>query len=296
MSSQNESPTNRNNAESIADLKKLKNGIFRHLPTTFQPFFNQQFHSWHVLFPYERRYLLDVLTYLDQLSPDQRSQLFRPVRQLEKTMGVNQWDFSVREQTLEDASLLARSPYYLEWRREVEGVFGQIERGIQESKRQHSGGLPNRLILMIYPPCLPLEPSTIWKRWPDAGKVVRLDQKASDSEEAFIEGLLGTGGQTNSRASSSLREAITHRASRSFADVWAFDAGTALSSFMLGQRPHQRPIPGATVLSFERLKAFRENYLTEVNSMNHNLSSADEIYGQLRKEDVSRFCPPEIKT
>jgi len=295
MNTRDESQTNREEGNSVETLRRLKKGISGDLPTTFQPYFNQQVHSWDVLFPYERRYLLEVLTYLDQLSPDQRSQLFAPIRQLEKAMDVSRWDFSVREQTLEDASLLARSPYYLEWRREVKKAFAEIDRGVEEDKKKHVARSHNRLILMIYPACLPFGPTTMWKRWPGTGKIMRFDADVSGNERKFVEGLLGASGHTSAHASGTLLESIARRASRSYADVWALDAGTALSEFMLGAGPHPNPVPGVTVLSFERLKAFRGNFLTQVNTMSHSLSSADQIYNEIRKEDVSQFCPPEIK-
>ncbi len=295
MATQNENQVNRDERELNAELKRLKKGISRYLPITFQPFFNQQVRSWDVLFPYERQSLLEVLTYLDGLSPEPRSQLFEPIRKLEKKMEVNQWDFSVQEQTLEDGSLLARSPYYLEWRREVENAFGQIERGVQTVKKNRPGSSVKSLILMIFPACLPFNPTAVWKRWPKTGKRLQIDLGDSGDERAFIESLFGTAGQTGKHASGTLLDAMARRASRSSTNVWALDAGTTLSDFILGAEQQQNPISRSTVLSFERLKAFRENYLDAVNTMSHNLSSADEIYNQLRKQDVSRFCPPEIK-
>ncbi|MEJ2007054.1 MAG: hypothetical protein P8Z30_02690 [Acidobacteriota bacterium] len=295
MNTQDESRTNREERDSVETLRRLKKGISQDLPTTFQPYFNQQVHSWDFLFPYERQYLLEVLTYLDQLSPDQRLQLFAPIRRLEKAMDVRRWDFSVREQTLEDASLLARSPYYFKWRGEVKKAFDQIDRGVEEDKKKHAKRLPNRLILMIYPACLPFDPATMWKRWPGTGKAMHFDADISGNERKFVEDLFGARGHAGTQASGTLLESIAQRANGSFADVWALDAGTALSKFMLGAGGHPDPVPGVTVLSFERLKSFRENFLKQVNTMSHNLSSADQIYNQIRKEDVSQFCPPEIK-
>ncbi len=295
MTTQDESQANRAAIESAATLKRLEKGIVRDLPTTFQPYFNQQARAWENLFPYERQYVLDVLIYLDQLSPDERSKLFAPILQLEEKMGVSRWNFSVQGQTLQDSSLLARSPYYQDWRRAEQEVFGQIERGMEPVRQQRAKGSPRRLILMIYPEFLPFEPNEVWKRWPQTGKTFRIDPGDTSGKRTSIESLFGPGEGADGPASGGLLDALIKRAKGPFADVWAFDAGTALSEFMLGAGLRPSVVSSATVLSFERLKAFREHYLDEVNTMNHNLSSADEIYSHIRKEDVSQFCPPEIK-
>jgi hypothetical protein len=87
MTTHGESRADRQETGLAVRLKRLKKGIIRDLPTTFQPYFNQQVSTWDDLFSYERGYVLDVLTYLDQLSPHQRSKPFAPILQLEKKMG-----------------------------------------------------------------------------------------------------------------------------------------------------------------------------------------------------------------
>jgi hypothetical protein len=287
----------REERESLDTADRLNKKISRQLPLTFQPYFNQQVHSWDKLFPYERQYVLKVLAYLDQLSPHERSQLFAPIRELEEKMGVKHWDFSVREQTLENASQLARSPYFQQWRHAEEDVFIQIDRGMaEEDRKKHSAGAPRRLILMIYPACLPFDADTLWKKWPPGkGNVLKFEPGSSGDERKFIEGLFGKMGKADEQGSGGLLKSVAERSNGTFADVWALDAGTDLSDFMLAAGPKDGSVPGVTVLSFERLKNLREEFLKQVNTMSHSLSSADQIYNQLRKEDVSDYCPPEVK-
>jgi hypothetical protein len=340
MTTDAESRDARQGTDSVVSLKRLKKGIIRDLPTTFQPYFNQQVSTWDDLFPYEREYVLDVLTYLDQLNPHQRSKLFAPILQLEKKMGVKNWNssgqgpslespsapnslpysqerrpvqqdafdhvdrerptggkkrsFSVERQTLEDASLLARSPYYQDWRRAVQEVFDQIGSAIQQAREQTAQAPPRRLILMIYPECLPFEPDKVWKRWPAKGKTLKIASGDPGDKRTLLEALLGPGRRAEGPASGRLLDVLARRAKGSFADVWALDAGAELSEFLLGPEPSQSRVPDVPVLSFDRLKEFRRHYLDEVNTMNHSLSSADQILSQIRKEDVSRLCPPEV--
>ena len=87
------------------------NGVLKRLPLTFLPFVNQQLHQWDYLFPNERQSVERLLHYVASLSPEQSSELFRDVAELEDKMGVRQWQFSTTEQTIQNSSLLARSPY-----------------------------------------------------------------------------------------------------------------------------------------------------------------------------------------
>jgi hypothetical protein len=202
--------------------------------------------------------------------------------------------FSVESQTLEDASLLARPPYYLDWRRTVQEVFDQIDSAIQQAREQTIHAPPRRLILMIYPECLPFEPDKVWKRWPAKGNTFKVASRGPGDKRTLLETLFEAGREAEEPASDRLLDALARRAKGSFADVWALDAGAELSEFLLGPEPSQSRVPGVPVLSFDRLKEFRQHYLDEVNIMNHSLSSADQILSQIRKEDVSQLCTPEI--
>lgn len=276
-------------------LRKFRKQTLKRLPITFQPYFHQQINTWNTLFPYERQYLLGVIGHLEQLNHGQESQLFSGIRRVEAEMKVGQWDFSTRDQTLENASLLARSPYYGEWRREEEKVFEQIDRSTGANQEQGGGRPLNRLVLMIFPMCLPFDPQSLWARWPQAGQKLKIDPGSAGDESAFIEALFGAGREMCGGDSRTFSEALSGRSERSSTDVWILDAGTVLSEFLLGQGTGARQPASATVLSYQRLKPFREAFLAELNTMGHSLSSADDIYSQLRKKDFSSLCPPEIK-
>ena len=151
----------------------LNKGLLKRLPITFQPFTRQQLREWDTLFPYERQSILRLLLYLASLNEQQFAELFREVVQIEEKMGVRSWQFSTEEQTILNASLLARSRYYQEWRRAVQKVFDAAE---QRAEVQNSGATAgNRLILMIMPQVLPLERAKIWERWQGVGRPVRLE-------------------------------------------------------------------------------------------------------------------------
>ncbi len=105
----------------------LEKGLLKGLPVTFLPFVNQHPSHWQVLFAFERRYVSRILLYLGSLQDKECAELFRDIYDLEARIGVRQWSgFSTQEETIENSSILARSPYYRDWRREVQKVLDQL--------------------------------------------------------------------------------------------------------------------------------------------------------------------------
>jgi hypothetical protein len=267
----------------------LNKGLLKRLPITFLPFTQQQLRDWNYLFPYERQSILRLLLYLASLNEEQLAELFREVVQLEEKMGVRGWQFSTDEQTILNASLLARSPYYQDWRRAVQKVFDAADQHAEREKTGDAGG--NRLILLVMPERLPLERSKVWQRWQGIGRPVRLDLALSGETRSPAEALLsasstGDGGR--------LLEVVSRRSSASPADTWILDAGTGLVDCALKQKPFGTGTPSATLLSHERLAPFREKFSREVNTMRKDLADADAVYDRLRKADVTPWCPPEV--
>ncbi len=267
----------------------LDKGLLKRLPITFQPFTRQQLRDWNVLFPYERRSILRLLLYLASLNEQQFAELFREVVQLEEKMGVRSWQFSTEEQTILNASLLARSRYYQDWRKAVQKVFDAAE---QHAESEKSGKAEaNRLILMIMPQVLPLERAKVWERWQGVGRPVRLELAMSRETQSAAEALLsassaGEGGR--------LLEVVSRRPNASPADCWVLDAGSKLVDCALRQGPPGTGAPTATLLSNERLATLRQNFSREVNTMRKDLADADAVYDRLRKADVAPWCPPEV--
>ena len=264
----------------------LNKGLLKRLPITFQPFTRQQLREWDTLFPYERQSILRLLLYLASLNEQQFAELFREVVQIEEKMGVRSWQFSTEEQTILNASLLARSRYYQDWRRAVQKVFDAAEQHAEGENSAASGG--NRLILLIMPQVLPLERAKVWERWEGVGRPVRLDLAMSRETQSAAEALLsaGEGGR--------LLEVVSRRRNASPADTWVLDAGSKLVGCALRQEPSGTGAPSATLLSNERLATLRQNFSREVNTMRKDLADADAVFDRLRKADVAAWCPPEV--
>jgi hypothetical protein len=267
----------------------LNKGLLKRLPITFLPFTRQQLRDWDSLFPYERQSILHLLLYLAGLNDEQLALLFREVIRLEEKMGVRGWQFSTDEQTILNASLLARSPYYQDWRKAVQKVFDAADRHAEKEKPGDTGG--NRLILLAMPQRLPLDRSKVWQGWRRIGRPVRLDLAlpASPGEtRSPAEALLGAGDGGR------LLEVVSRRPDASPEDAWIVDAGTGLVDCALKPGPSGTDAPSATLLSHERLATFRQNFSREVNTMRKDLADADAVFDHLRKADVTPWCPPEV--
>jgi hypothetical protein len=267
----------------------LNKGLLKRLPITFQPVTRQQLREWDVLFPYERQSIMRLLLYLADLDEQQFAELFREVVQLEEKMDVRSWQFSTEEQTILNASQLARSRYYQDWRKAVQKVFDAAEQHGESEKSADAAG--NRLILMILPQVLPLERAKVWEKWQGIGRPVRLDLAMSRETQGAAEALLSAG---KAGDGGRLLEVMSHRPNASAADTWVLDAGTSLVDCALRQTPSGSSAPTAMLLSNERLNKLRQNFSREVNTMRKDLADADAVFDRLRKADVTSWCPPEV--
>ena len=269
--------------------KALDQGLLKRLPWTFLPFSRQQLHDWDYLFPYERQSAMHLLLFLASLSQAESTSLFREVVQVEEKMGVRNWQFSTEEQTILNASLLARSPYYQEWRKAVQKVFDAAE---EHAARENAAKASrHRFVLLVIPQKLPLDSTTVWRRWQSLGRVVKLEAKDAGGSQSPTQVLLGA---PRAERRAGLLDIVTRRPGSTAADCWILDAGHELVESVLGNEPFEPGSYPATLLSYERLAGFREQFSHEINTMQKDLSAADAVYDRLRKLDVTPWCPAEV--
>lgn len=269
----------------------LRHGALKRLPLTFLPFVNQQLREWDFLFPNEKRSTERLIIYIDSLSPDESTALFRDVVRLEGEMGVRRWQFSTEEQTIRNASELARSPQFLAWRQAVQVVYDAADRHALQSS---DGPVKpsNRAIVLDIPASLPLEQAEAWRHWHGMGRRLKLQPLASGSSQdgldgqltGLIAGVARAGGSAKPRKDS---------AEEPPAELWVIDGASSLVDACLSDVPSAAP-SHAILLSCARLDACREVFSREMNTMRKDLSDADSVYDHLRKIDVTTCCPPEI--
>src|SRR6266568_724593 len=265
----------------------LDQGALKRLPLTFLPFVNQQLNQWDFLFPNERQSVERLLVYVARLSQPESDAVFRDVVELEAKMGVRQWQFSTDEQTIQNSSQLARSPYFQDWRRAVQTVFDVADRSAQQLSGT-SGTPRNRLILLVIPQVLPVSKTDVWRRWQGIGKTLQMDLTQVSLSNGTFEFLLAGETGKEGRSSEGLLHVARNHSTATPADTWVVDAGPGLAEDVMASEA------GPVFLSNTRLDRFRQNFSHEMNTMRKDLADADAVFDRLRKVDVSPWCPPEI--
>jgi|HubBroStandDraft_1064217.scaffolds.fasta_scaffold24288_2 hypothetical protein len=271
----------------------LSKGLLKRIPLTFLPFVNQQLSGWDYLFPNERQSVERLLVFVAGLSPEQSTDLFHSVVELENRMGVRKWQFSTKEQTIQNSSQLAASPYFQDWRRAVQAVFDAAD--AHALKTNPEAGQPARkLVLIDIPLELPVDAGTVWRRWEGIGRPIKLDlSRSGNSPTAFAALVTGQPNSAGGR-SAGLLDAGKASPNSSPAHAWIIDAGKGLVDTVLSSDPAMAAHPTAIVLGYARLERYRKSFSHEMNTMPKDLTAADQVYDHLRKVDVLPWCPDEV--
>src|SRR5579863_1932282 len=101
----------------------IDKGLLERLSVSFSSFCLDQMKDWELLFPAERGYFERLFGLLDRSNPEAVEQLFAPIREIERKMGVSEKTFPKGQFTLEQVDFLNRNPYYTEWRAAVTRIF-----------------------------------------------------------------------------------------------------------------------------------------------------------------------------
>jgi hypothetical protein len=254
--------------------------LIERLPVTMRPAFNQQLSQWNTLFPFEQNLVASFMKGVEALGSSGIGVLTAPLWKLESKMNVKDWNFSQAHDTIENASQLARSEYYGEWRREVQRVFDAVNAAARDSERAQPK--PTRCILLFLPRSLPIDARALWKQWDPRGHEIKI---SGDSERLCQLVLQGRSRQA--------WEAIqpADRGNIDSSDLWLIDAGATLGSML----SHRSPI-AASSLGYANLKPFRDRFLAELNKAPKSIRATDEIVASLRLEawDGWGLWPPEI--
>jgi hypothetical protein len=248
-------------------MSPLDKELLKRLPRTFGVALNEQLHRWDLLFPAEQRAIQDQLVYLGKLPAPEFEELFRGIKALEAKMRLPAWEASSAGLSISDTSLLVRSPYYSQWRAEVEGAFTRINDGVEAARPRQP---LNRLVVCVLPAGLPRATGTPWPRLATQGQTLRLQAPFGSIQGDFVRALArgaGPGSDPVERA-------------------WVFEAGSALSR---GQSPE-----GLTALSFDGLAGVRKEFLRRLNLIKKNLRSADQAYEELRRLDLGPLLGPRL--
>ncbi|WP_420238459.1 hypothetical protein ACOBR2_02325 [Telmatobacter bradus] len=243
--------------------------LIKRLPLTMRPTLNQQLHGWDSLYPYEHRRLLDFLQGMESFSPQAWQAQTRPLIDLEKKMGVERWDFSEDEDTMENASHLARSADYIEWRDQVQSLFQAIEAAAQKSAPPSSQRA--RLVLLILPESLPVDAPSQWKPWDKHGRIYTVAGGTRGLSERIVQ---------------ELPAALSTPPPAEGSDLWLIDAGAELPKL---------PPAMAEQLRYAHLLPFRDRFLEQVNTIPKNIAVSDHTLNEVRHQNWERWSSDELK-
>lgn len=246
------------------------------LPLTMQPALNQQVNGWDDLFPFEQKRAVEFLRGVSLFEEAELGALTQPLREVEVRMGVAHWNFSREADTMANASQLARSLYFSEWRREVQRVFEAIEaRALNSARVEPPAG---RLIFLVFPESLPVTSIAGRKPWDPRGVEYRIDGDARRISEMALRQSAGLPGLA----------ATGHNGDAS-ADCWLIDADAGLGTF---------PGPSAvqaSVLEYRVLREFRDQFLAQVNTVPKDIEATDRILTGMRKQNWNVWWPPSLQ-
>jgi len=247
----------------MVEEPRLPAELLRRLPATFGSAVHDQLRQWEVLFPAEQRQLRAQLDWLSGLALPEFEHLFAPLEELETRMALGRRD-SAAGLGVRDVGILARSPLYPQWRREVGKVFNQIDASLSSIPLQAAP----RLLLVVLPPAASLKDQPVWPALVKLGKWLSLDRSFGDVLSGLASSLVR-------RTSGADFDAIERN--------WAFECGSRFSG-----------LPNATVLSWDALDALRREFLRRLNAVERDLRSVDQTSEDLKREDISRLAGPPL--
>ncbi len=256
-------------------LEEYRRHIAR-LPVTMQPALNQQVNTWEDLFPFEQKRLARFLEALLRFDPAELDALTQPLRLLEARMDVSHWDFSVVADTMSNAAQLARSPYYAEWRRDVQEIFSAIEARSRVSLQEHSSS--GRLVLLVLPDNLPIASIAARRPWDPRGMEFSIAGDARKVCELALSGELNLPAQV----------AAGHEATADSSDCWLIDADARLGA-LLGPA-HASSV---SLLEYAALKDFRDQFLSQVNTVPKDIGATDQILDRVRHQNWDGWWPTD---
>ncbi len=248
--------------------------LIKRLPVTMRPSLNGQFTAWDTLFPFEQQRLKDFMRGVESFNPSALDALLAPMRRLEGKMGVQSWNFDQTADTMENASLLARSAAFSEWRAQVQYIYDAVETAAHASAQRP--GAQSRLVVAILPRSLPFEPAKVWSKWGDGGAELSIDGDATHITELLLQG------------PSSVRDLLVQQGSIETSDLWLIDGGSGFSTTSVSQGV-------ASTLTCAALGHLRERVLAQVNTVPKSIEVTDQTLASIRGKNWDPWWPPELK-
>jgi hypothetical protein len=259
----------KNNEEPESRRLAAYRQLIARLPITLRPSLSQQLGEWNTLFPFEQNRFAEFLRGIGSFQPSALDALTDPLRKLETKMGVQNWNFSQTGDTLENASLLARSEYYSEWRGWVQKIFEAVDEAARDSAPVQAK--PTRFVLLILPKSLPIDSSSVWQQWDPRGRVITIEGDSRKLIELVMQGGPDLPG---------IASLLTRQGGTESSDLWLIDAEVQPGEFLV-----KPSTIASSALSYTALRPFRDRFLAELNTIPKDIQATDQIIAALRHKD-----------
>jgi hypothetical protein len=232
----------------------IEKGLFDQLPVTFSTYCFDQIKEWNLLFQAERDYFDRLFGLIGRSDPKLVEELYVPLREVEKKMGVNEKVWPKRQFTLDQVDFLNRSAYYPEWRKTIAQIFSRLDPILDEEVAKVGRA---RLVIVVSPAELPVGSDRMWTRFRKHGTLVPLVFSAEDDVSDYLPQVL-TGAKRKDRQKT-LLELYAARKAKAPHEAWVIEAESGLSE-MLDSR-------GLVKLSYLALHRYRTRLMSEVDKV-----------------------------
>jgi hypothetical protein len=233
----------------------IEKGLFDQLPVTFSTYCFDQIKEWNLLFQAERDYFERLFGLIGRSDSKLVEELYVPLREVEKKMGVNEKVWPKRQFTLDQVDFLNRSAYYPEWRRTIAQIFSRLDPILDEEVAKAGRA---RLVIVISPAELPVDSNRMWTRFRKHGKLVPLAFSAEDDVRDYLPQVL-TGAKRKNRQKT-LLELYAAGKAKAPHEAWVIEAESELSEMALDSR-------GLVKLSYFALHRYRTRLMSEVDKV-----------------------------
>jgi hypothetical protein len=233
-----------------ATLAREHAAVLARLPATVQAFVLVELQKWPTLFAPEQRYQRALLEHLARFSSAELQQIINGIVKIEADAGCDKIARGDPGRFQDEAqALLRKRRLVAAWRKEVDGLFQQVDPAIEAAL--YPAGAPRRLVVQIYGSGIAVQRGKLWSRFKSTGVRVPLDLRANATPGEFLQALFGNrnSGSTDPAFFAAARDA----AGLGPSDVWLLESHDALHGLWDEGSP---PAP-VTGLSYDRLRAYR---------------------------------------
>ena len=162
-----------------ATLAQKHGAVLARLPATVQAFILVELQKWPQLFGPEQRYQRALLEHLSRLATPDLDQAAAGIARIEAEAGANRVSDRNPARFQDEAQgLLRKRGLVVEWRREVDGFFKNIDPALETEL--YPADAPRRLVVQLYGSGITVQRETLWRRFKVAGMRVPLNLEGTD--------------------------------------------------------------------------------------------------------------------